>query len=203
MPRRPAHLVADARRPEGREVIWQAIRKLGQFTTLDLEGETYIKESTIRTYVMGLERAGYLERIEDAPPRVPGAFRAARWRLVKDMGVEAPRVRRDGTVVVQGLSREQMWRTMRILGTFTWRDLAVQASTEECPVAESEARHYCRYLHRAGYLHQVDAGGPGRPGTYRLLPGRYTGPRPPMIQRVRQVFDPNLGEVVWSAGGEA
>lgn len=202
MPRKPVHLTATAARPQGRDVIWAAIRKLGTFTTLDLEGETHVKEATIRTYVMGLERAGYLQRIDNAPGRIPGAIRAARWKLSNDVGVEAPRVTRQGKPVTQGGAREQMWRTMRILGTFTYRDLAIQASTETQPVAEDDAKSYCRYLDRAGYLRLTEKGGPGKLNVYRFITARYTGPKPPMVQRVRQVFDPNLNQVVWTAGGD-
>ncbi|HHO8287620.1 TPA: hypothetical protein ACRXVW_006473, partial [Pseudomonas aeruginosa] len=39
---------------------------------------------------------------------------------------------------------------------------------------------------------------------YALKPGRYTGPRPPIVQREtrRQVYDPNLDQVMWSSHGE-
>lgn len=208
MARKPAHLTASAPQPEGRDVIWAAIRKLGTFTVLDLEGETRIKEATIRTYLTGLERARYLARIEDAPGTVPGAFRRARWALINNTGAEAPRVTRRGETVTQGRPREQMWRTMRMMGEFDARDLAIHASTEDHPVSEADARHYTRYLHLAGYLVIRQPAKPGnRPGTgrlarYQLLASRYTGPQPPQIQRVRQVWDPNLGRVVWPRGGE-
>lgn len=202
MGRKAVHLTATAARPEGRDVIWAAIRKLRTFSTLELEGATRVKEATIRTYVMGLERAGYLLRIDSAPGRVPGAYSAARWELVHDVGVEAPRVTREGKPVTQGSAREQMWRTMRILGTFTYRDLAIQASTESTSVDEEDAKSYCRYLKHAGYLQLVQRGAPGRLNVYRFINARYSGPRPPMVQRVRQVFDPNLNQVVWTAGGD-
>ncbi|MEW6490806.1 MAG: hypothetical protein AB1578_23205, partial [Thermodesulfobacteriota bacterium] len=70
------------------------------------------------------------------------------------------------------------------------------ASIEEHVVGEADAEHYCRYLAKAGYLARV---GHRR---YRHLPRRRTGPLPPQIQRVRQVFDPNTGEVVWKGGAE-
>ena len=205
--RKPIHIATSQRFPEGRQVIWAAIRKLRGFTVFDIERETRINEHTIRTYVMGLERGGYLERHN--PTRAKGQYQKARWTLVNDVGVDAPRVTRDGKPVTQGTRREQMWRTMRILGEFTIPDLAINASTEEHPVNEGDVKHYCMYLARAGYLTVVTPGKPGnRPGTgtrqrYRMLKSRYTGPQPPMIQRVHQVFDPNLGVVVWPKDGAA
>lgn len=204
MPRKPVDLNSSARFPEGRQVIWEMIRKLKTFSALDIEDTTRISEHTIRAYLQGLEAAGYVRRLTHNGARDPkGRFPRRRWKLVKDVGVDAPRVTKDGKEVTQGRAREQMWRTMRVIGEFTPRDLAVHASTEEHPVNEDDARHYCRYLERARYLVAVQKGTPGhRPGTgqrtlYRLLKTRYTGPKPPMIQRVKQVFDPNLGEVVW------
>jgi hypothetical protein len=110
------------------------------------------------------------------------------YRLLRDEGVEAPRVRPDGSRVTMGQGREAMWRTMRIL-TRPWtpRELAVHASTEEHPVALQEAQDYAQRLCRAGYLHRTAA------QTYRLIPARYTGPQPPRIQRTKAIWDPNLG----------
>lgn len=212
MARKPVDLIAAAARPEGRQVIWGAIRTLRHSITVSqIEDVTRIKEATIRTYVRGLERAGYLRKIAHACERathVPGSFEAAVYELINDCGVEAPRVTRNGEQVTQGRAREQMWRTMRVLREFSWRELAVQASTEEQQVKPEDARDYIKHLHAAGYLACARPAKPGhKPGTgtlaqYRLLPSKYTGPQPPMIQRVKQVFDPNLGRVVWKGGEE-
>ncbi len=67
----------------------------------------------------------------------------------------------------------------------------------EHPVAVQEAAFYCQYLARAGYLVVTAEGGPNRATRFRLLPSRYSGPRAPQIQRIRQVWDANKQEVVW------
>lgn len=209
MARKPVDLIAAAPRPEGRQVIWGAIRKLRRFTVSKIEDTTRIKETTIRTYVRGLERAGYVQKIDKVCERIthiPGSFRAVVYELIKDCGVDAPRVTRNGSEVTQGRAREQMWRTMRVLRDFTWRDLAVQASTEEQAVDPSDARDYIKHLHAAGYLVCIRQAKPGnKPGTgtpaqYRMLASKYTGPHAPQVQRVKQVFDPNLGRVMWKGG---
>lgn len=202
MARKPVHITSDAKRPEGRQVIWDTIRELGTFTVSEIEDRTRIKEATIKTYLRGLTNAGYLVRCDQERPANQTRYQPAVWKLIKDIGVDAPRVTKAGGDVGQGMGRENMWRTMRMHRSFTWRDLAVLASTEDHLVSEEEAKHYTRYLRRAGYLMELQKGGPGKLAVYRLLPSRYTGPRPPMIQRVRQVFDPNLGEVVWSQNQE-
>ncbi len=193
MGRKAVHLIAAAKHPGGREVIWAAIRKLRRFTVLQIEGETRVNMGTIRTYVTGLTRAGYL-RLTNDPQRRGRQHVKGVWELVRDVGVEAPRVTRHGAEVTQGRARTQMWRTMRIAGDFTARELAYQASTEDCLVKQSDAKSYVQFLRKAGYLMMVKA----RPAAvYRLLASRYTGPKAPQVQRVQQVFDPNLGRVVW------
>lgn len=197
MARKPVHLSANSPRPEGRQVMWEAMRKLRRFRLTDIEDQTRITEATVDTYVKGLTAAGYLQRIDAPEPPADTRYAPHWWELVKDIGVEAPRVTQAGKPVTQGRGREQMWRTMRIIGEFNWRELAVQASTEAHPVKENEAKDYVHHLHKAGYLACVKAGGPGRAARYRMFPSRYTGPQPPMVQRIKQVFDPNIGQVVW------
>mgnify|MGYP001580370799 FL=1 len=89
-----------------------------------------------------------------------------------------------------------MWRSLRILGELDADELAGQASIV-VPTTSWTARSYLKWLKRAGYVVEVQASKPGKKARYRLAPGKYTGPRPPMIQRIGQVFDPNLGEVVF------
>lgn len=199
MPRKPVHLSASAKRPEGRQVIWEAIRKLRKFKIANIEEATYINESTIKTYVKGLTNAGYLARCDrrELPKTVVQRYEAGWWELVNDVGVDAPRVTRDGKEVTQGLGREQMWRTMRIIGDFNYRELAVQASIEGQLIKESEAKYYCMFLHRAGYLACVAGATVTSTARYRLIKARYTGPRAPQIQNIKQVWDPNTQQVVW------
>ena len=198
MARKPADQVANAARPEGREVIWAAIRRLKVFCLLDLEHETRIRTSTIKTYLTGLTAAGYIARIPDPREGVDPRFQRAYWTVPDDAEREAPRVRRDGSPVVQGRVREHLWRTMKILGVFTYRDLIVNATTEECTVRLEDARSYCRMLCAAGYIERIARGRFRDTTRYRFL--RDTGPRPPQVQRVKQVWDANLGEVVWRQG---
>jgi len=199
MTRRPIDQLSPEQRREG---IWVAIRRLRRFTLRELWMEARLEENSIRDYVIGLTAAGYLAEDGTAPGL---NHRPAKcYRLVKDVGIDAPRVTRDGVTVTQGQGRQQLWRTMRILGEFSWRELAIAASTEDCLCHERDAQYYCQHLHKAGYLALVKkgrgTGKGGQPGIYRLLPSKYTGPKPPQIQRVKQVFDPNLNAVVWSGG---
>lgn len=194
--RRPVHL--ESQGPKGdRQSMWEAIRKLHKggkpITVRDvwMLGAEWAPQGRVRDYMTGLEAAGYLRRTESVRGRL------VKYELVRDCGVDAPRVRKDGTEVTQGRGREQMWRTVKIIGDFTSRQLAQAASTPKHEVAETTANDYCLMLAGAGYLTVTRPGGPGKPARYRLAPGRWTGPRAPMVQRLKQLYDPNTGQVVY------
>jgi len=172
-----------------REALWAAMREAGEFTARQVRDMTRCSMDQTRDYITALVNAGHLLKVpfEDNRPTI--------FILVKDKASAlAPKVRKDGSPMTQGRGREQLWRAMRVLGVFTVQELVVHATTEEHAVADSEAATYCRFLLNAGYL--------VRNGShYKFVRSRYSGPRPPMVQRVKQVYDPNLCKVVWSQGG--
>jgi hypothetical protein len=186
-----------------RQRIWDRIRGIPEgipFSQADLlSGHDVYSKSSAREYLSGLKNAGYLVM---AVPHTRHSL--PRYVLVNDAGIEAPRVRRDGTPVTGGLREEQMWRTLRLLpGDTCARELAAHASTPEINVAEKTAVGYLRDLHRAGYLQITrpakfgGRSGGGQRARYRLITN--TGPRPPMVCRTKTVYDPNLGEIIWMA----
>lgn len=192
--RKPVHLSAAGPKPRGRDAVWATIRKQRTFTYRSLQDATDIPKKTIQDYLRGLEAAGIIARQGGTD-----AAGAVTFTLARDKGVHAPRVRKDGTDVEQGRATEAMWTAMRLLKQFTSRDLAIHASTADAPVSEIHAKDYCKYLAQAKYLRIVT---PGRPGTLAVFQFvRFTGPKAPMIQRVKQVFDPNTGEVIWPVKG--
>lgn len=186
--RKPVHLAAAGPKPQGRDAIWSTIRAQRTFTYRSLQEATDIPNKTIRDYVQGLIAAGIVAR------KGENDVGAVTFDLVKDKGVHAPRVRKDGSEVEQGRATESMWNAMRLLKQFTPRDLAIHASTDDAPVSEVHAKDYCQHLAKAKYLRIAVPSKPG-PAVYQFV--RFTGPKAPMIQRVKQVFDPNTGEVVW------
>jgi hypothetical protein len=64
-------------------------------------------------------------------------------------------------------------------------------------IKEATAEKYLRHLRDAGYLIQVK-GSRSCAVMWRFLPSMHTGPRAPMIQRVKRVWDQNLKKVMWS-----
>ncbi len=174
-----------------RQRIWEAIRvgAVG-FRAYDISRRASVDDTTVRSYLQSLIKGEYIEVIDGAK------FEEQTLRLIKDIGAEAPAVTRDGKPSTAGKGTEAMWRSLRILGELDADELAAQASIV-VPTTTWTARSYLKWLKRAGYVVEVQASKPGKKARYRLAPGKYTGPRPPMIQRIGQVFDPNLGEVVF------
>lgn len=194
MARKP---VNQTRPLETRQAVWNAIRRFAEegrpfFTVPELAAETLLGRETVRDYARGLLAAGYLAPSEDQCAVTPASMRLV---LARDVGAEAPRVRKDGTPVTQGRGRENMWAAMRILQAFTARELSVAATMPDCLVKESSALDYIKHLTRAGYLRRQG-------DRWRMLPGAYTGPLAPMVQRVKRVYDPNLREVRWTGDNE-
>ena len=204
MARKPIHLQA-AGKLTPRDRVWAAARALKRFTFADVAdyvvkhapAEARVRrldEATIKTYVESLTKGGFVRRIN---AERNARYEHAWFELVRDVGVHAPRVTRSGEPVTQGASRLAMWRVMRKLKNFTRRSLAAAASTEGNLVAEEDAKTYVHYLAKAGYLAVVVPGRPRHLEVYAFIRSFDTGPLAPMIQRVKHVYDPNLGKVVW------
>lgn len=179
-----------------RQTIWDMARKLagaelqGDIRLADVVAKTGVLRKTAKDYLLSLVAAGYLAPTSEAEV----------WRFARDGGAHAPRVRRDGSPVTQGAGTMNIWRSMRMLKKFSALDLAAHANTETVKVTEATAQAYCVMLLSTGFLTVVQKAAPveGRRAIYRLI--RDDGPKPPMIQRVKQVYDPNTGKVYQKAG---
>lgn len=178
--RKPVHQAAP-----GRPEIWTALRKLRAATGETIRATAKAQWRTVEDYLLSLVAAGIV-----AVETVDGSRRNHVFRLVKDSGVEAPRVRRDGSLVPVPQT-DALWRAMKMIGSFTALDLAAATGA-----AELQCRDYCQHLARAGYL-QAQYEHP-KPSRYRLIPAKNTGPLPPQIQRTKAVYDPNLRQIVWA-----
>jgi len=180
-----------------RAALWKIMRELGTFNGPELAKHTTYHLSTVKSYLQGLTAAGYLS-ID------PAVKTSVTYILDTTLApADPPRVRKDGSQVTQGQGRKNLWRTAKIMGEFSVVELAVFASTDTVKVSEIEAADYVYHLVKAGYLTLVQAskttGGRAR---YRTVPSRYSGPLAPQVQRVKQVYDPNTGAVVWSGGAD-
>ncbi|WP_370270152.1 hypothetical protein [Nioella sp.] len=171
-----------------RQDIWNAIRrKDAPFTVTEVSAETGAARKTIHDYLGCLAAGGY---VLHTPAGTRG--QPAEYTMLRDTGHHAPRLRRDGSEVQQGRATEQLWRSMIILKRFTFRDL-IQTATINIPEATASA--YCRDLLAAGYLRVLRKAEPKKGGIAEYVLIRHSGPRSPQVQRIKQVYDPNTGEV--------
>jgi hypothetical protein len=90
-----------------------------------------------------------------------------------------------------------MWRTMKVLGRFTAADLAINSRTKEVSISQKTAQGFLHHLLKAGYVRKVSH------GLWMMIPGKYTGPHPPIIHHFVRIYDQNLQKVVWSDEGGA
>ena len=170
-----------------REKLWASMRELKKFTVPELARAAKVDRHAyyMNDYLAGLVKADILSKEQ------PARFSAAVYTLLHDQGVDAPRVRKDGSLVPDS-AQERMWKAMKILRVFSVCDLIVHASLPDAAIATSAARSYCQWLARGKYLAPLSA--PGDVQRYRFV--RDTGAKAPQILRVKQLYDCNLGKVV-------
>lgn len=189
MSRRPADQVAADRDPSTRQELWDVLCRMARtrswFTVNDVFLETFMNKRTISSYLTCLVAGGFALRDDRTSPHL--------YHLQGERPVVAPRLRSDGSEV-RNSSIENMWRTIRILGAFSARDVAAHATTGDVKVSEQAAKRYLSFLHRSGYLRVQNKAIRRRTQTiYRLISN--TGPMAPLVQRGKKVFDPNLGAI--------
>ncbi len=200
--RKPVDLVAASGYRTPQNCVWEAVRALKQFNVVSLErwlkkrGYTDINSHTLQSYIKRLLNGHYIEIASITT--LQGIAKTYSYQLINDVGIQAPRLTKEGDPSTQGLGRENLWRSMKVLDAFNYIELAQTATTTTVVVKPSTAQDYIKHLYRAGYLQRVsEACCSGGLAHYRLIAGKSTGPHPPMVQRIKQVFDPNLNKVVW------
>lgn len=170
----------------GRDGIWAAIRTMKTFYLADILERCDCGKDQARGYLNALAQAGYVEAL----PR-PDCGAAYAFRLIRDCGVHAPQIDRDGNPLpING--RQRMWMAMKALKTFSYRDLSLAAQ-----VSDVDAKFYTRWLLRAGYLSVTNRKWQTK-DTMTFVPSRDTGPKPPKIRKDKAVYDRNLNKIIWS-----
>ncbi|WP_034627163.1 hypothetical protein [Desulfocurvibacter africanus] len=194
MARKPIHQQS---RMRGQDHYWRIISDLDRdkkpITVSSVHALSNGSRAAVVDYVRRLVKGGYLR-----PAYMLGPAQV--YELERG-SLQTPRLDKDGQTVRMGSGREKMWLIMRMKKPFNYRELADAASADGVRVAEGEAKDYVKHLFKAGYLAEVEKFGPHRLARYRLCDDRDTGILPPQIQRTKQIWDPNEGRVVWSAGG--
>lgn len=185
----------------GGKHYWMVVRQLaaqqsGLFTINDVFGLTGgVTRPPVANYVRALLADGH---VEVASVRHWGGRCEKTFRLLT--ATSRPPVL-SAMHNPQAIRRQQMWRAMRALQSFTIRELACAAATEEAPVSDGIAQNYVWWLRRAGYVALV--GRFGTVGHYQLLRRMNTGPYAPIARhREQEVFDRNTGNTVNLKGVE-
>lgn len=188
--KQPPALTLAAKALTDREKMWTVMRQEKSFTQAKIASLAGCGKSKVQDYLRGLCRAGFVRNLGEAGKY----FTISEYELVRDTGVDAPRVRKDGAMLPAS-GRTRMWNAMRVLGVFSVDELVNAAGLPEAPVAFNEAQTYCAWLARGGYL-------AGDGAVWRFIPAKFTGAKAPQILRVKALFDPNLGEVVYQPAPE-
>jgi hypothetical protein len=190
--RKPVQMELVGGKP-ARQRIWEQIRlHREKFVIYTIARRADADDRTVATYLRCLVNGGYVVRLNEAD------FEVTEFQLVRDTGIEAPRLDRQGNPVTQGMGQEAMWRCLRMLGPTNARQLAGHCAAAGIDVTFHTARTYITALKKAGYLQVIKPAGRsrGQLEVIGLIPRMNTGPRPPMIQRVGVVYDPNLNKVM-------
>ena len=196
-------LVATAGYLKPQDAVWVAIRQLKAFTQEDIEIKLVneklsgINSYTVKSYMARLEKGGFIqlrsyEQVNNIAKRIT-------YELINDVGVHSPCLNKDGQISTQGRGRTNLWRSMKVLSSFDKVEISEAASVNGTTVKEGEAQDYIKHLYKAGYLVKVSEYNrtTGELARYKLLKSKNTGALPPMIQRTKHIFDPNLRKVVW------
>ncbi len=192
--RKPIQLELVGGKPT-RQRIWEQIRKhrLGfQIATVSEHSSTSLEAT--KKYIQCLEKGGFILKVSDAP------FEKAEYQLLKDNGIESPKINSDGELITMGLAQEAMWRCLRIRKEIDAWGIYHQVEATGIVITMDNVRRYLRMLKRAGYLRVVSPAIPHKKKTeiLALIGAMNTGPRPPQVQRVGIVYDPNLNKVMYA-----
>ena len=205
MSRKPA-ILEMAGGKSRRQRIWEAIRAWagtgdGTFTVDVISRTCKVEYEPTREYVKGLAAGGFIRCLNPEASQAGGRGVKNVFELMRDNGVEAPRVRRDGSEVTQGRGTEAKWAAITVLDSFDFWLIADIAQ-----VKPATAASYCLALGRAGYLDVIRPGkGKGKGGiatVWACAIAHRQKPRAPMITRLKAIYDPNTHEIVWSEGAD-
>jgi hypothetical protein len=190
--------------------MWAAIRSLGTpgphtrtgialdsllFSPAEVIFITRLNPDTVTGYFRGLAKAEppYIQIVDHAVSSDRRRSELWQYRLLRDVGVEAPAVNPDGSPTEAGKGAKLTWDWARAAKEFDCAELAQGAGV---PIAT--VKSYVRFLCRAGYLAVSRPNrGPYAQARYRFVRARNTGPRAPLIVEHSAVMDGNNGQIVW------
>lgn len=161
-------------RGQAREKLWRHLHARGVCTIREAAAACGIPFKTAYHYFRQWEQNGSIRAD------------AQKYYRIVEKRAEAPRLRQDGSEIGEGTA-SVMWRTMKILHTFTREELYAHVAITH-PTGRAAVTRYVRFLSRAGYLRGA--------GGQRLALAANTGPLPPHVGEDGTVYDPNTGKTV-------
>lgn len=181
-----------------RQRIWEEIRQSpDDFECYRVSKRANVDLDSFLSYVKCLIAGGYVKQVENGRKRDQRTY-----QLIKNSGAEAPRVDKHGNPVKQGQGVECVWRTLRMMGELDVALLCQHVSLAGIDIKESTVKRYICALRKAGYLDTTLPSTPHRMERFRLKLTMNTGPRPPQVQNVKTVYDPNLNKVMYAEDPE-
>lgn len=184
--------------PIGEEGLWRIIRELdaeGPWRIADVDARSRVNKGTVSDYVKRLRLGGYVQAVGEREHPRPWFGPATTYRIARQ-SKDAPRLGKAGEVLPEPLI-EVLWRTMKMVKTFTTTELIKLVETPERPINARTVRGYVIRLARVGVIGRVGGTGRGSEVRYRLL--RALGAKAPKILQSHIIFDPNSGEVIGEA----
>ena len=177
-----------------RQRVWNAIRKnREEFTIALIADEGNATYESAREFVSRLMKADFVicTKVQN---------KEKFFNLINDVGYTYPSFNKKGELIPNMSGNKAMWNTLRITKmALNAYELSAISSTDSQKIAVETANNYLISLHQAGYLKIVkESKVTGGKAKYVLLPEMNTGPKPPQIQRVKHVFDPNTNQVMFA-----
>ncbi len=183
-----------------RDRVWAALRAAADTgaTVREIARRAEVGPVPAGRYLQRLVRGGFAARADDDAfttgrrRRSNGVGDDVVIRLVRDVGVIAPRLGADGRRL-RPAANDVMWAAMMAMGTWTIADLKLACNHAETgrPAIPDQSMHRFMSDLRAGGFITVGA---SPPKLYVLLPSHQTGPRAPLVTP-DGVFDRNTGRL--------
>ncbi|MHA3079522.1 hypothetical protein [Acinetobacter sp. ANC 5502] len=186
-----------------RQRVWNSIRKNREkFTIAQVAEDGNTVYESARGFVSQLAKAGIVKILDEKPIHHENCLVKQRtYQLIKDIGYTYPTMTKSGELIIGVSGNKAMWNTLRITKQpINADELAAISSNDTLTIEVTTANNYLMLLHKAGYLKRTkepnrNIGGKAK---YLLLPDMNTGPKPPQVQRVKHVFDPNINQVMFA-----
>jgi hypothetical protein len=171
--------------PKNKAELWSVICHLRDFTLPDITSSEGVPLRSIRRYVASFVKSGHLKEEVIRKTGIYKRYHVVRVSTPPNVGVDGAKKKPHG--------RQRMWTGMKVKKVFDFREVALFAT-----VPLEAARQYCYALRNAGYLLvRTKATANGTPEIYIFNRAKDTGIHAPSITRDKEVYDRNLGQIVW------